>query len=267
MSSKRLRLALVAAVAAVLPLAACGSGDDQNTITIGTKFDQPGLGMKTPQGMSGFDVDVATYVAEQLGYSPDKIEWKEAPSPQRENLIETGQVDYIVATYSITPEREKKVSFAGPYFTTGQALLVRADDNSITGPESLNNNKVLCSVNNSTPAQNIKKKYPNVQLQEYDTYSACIEALRNKAVDALTTDAVILAGYAEQSPGQFKIPGQPFSVENYGIGLAKDDSELRGKINDAIQKMIDSGAWQQAFQKNLGKSGYAMPAPPQVQRS
>ncbi len=106
-----------------------------------------------------------------------------------------------------------------------------------------------------------------MQLQQYDTYSACIEALKNGAVDAVTTDEVILAGYAAQSPGAFKIVGQPFSEERYGIGLKKDDTELQTKINDAIEKMVSDGAWKEAFDKNLGPAGITAPAPPQVDRS
>lgn len=105
-----------------------------------------------------------------------------------QTLIQNGQVDYIVATYSITDARKKKVAFAGPYLDTGQSLLVRADNTDITGPESLANGKKLCSVSGSTPAQRIKDKYPGVQLQQYDTYSACVEALRNGAIDAVSTD-------------------------------------------------------------------------------
>jgi glutamate transport system substrate-binding protein len=265
------------ALAAALPFAAtaCGGGDSggggggggggDDTIVIGTKFDQPGLGMKNPDGtMSGFDVDVATYVAGELGYAPDKIEWKESPSAQRENLIENGQVTFIAATYSITDARKEKVAFAGPYLLTGQSLLVRSDSNDITGAASLANNKILCSVSGSTPAQKIKDEYPAVQLQQYDTYSACIEALKNGAVDAVTTDEVILAGYAAQSPGAFKVVGEPFSEERYGIGLKKDDAELRTKINDALKKMEDSGAWKEAFDKNLGPAGITAPAPPPI---
>ena len=212
-------------------MAAAAVGD---TIVIGTKFDQPGLGLKNPDGtMSGFDVDVAKYVAKQLGYNEDKIEWKESPSGQRETLIQNDQVKFIAATYSITDARKEKVDFAGPYLITGQSLLVKADNTDITGAESLQNNKKLCSVSGSTPAQRIKDKYPGVQLQQYDTYSACVEALKNGAIDAVTTDEVILAGYAAQSPGAFKIVGKPFSEERYGIGLKKGDTELRTKINDA----------------------------------
>lgn len=265
----------VLALAAALPFAAtaCGGSDssgggsgDSDTIVIGTKFDQPGLGMKNPDGtMSGFDVDVATYVAGELGYAPEKIEWKESPSAQRENLIENGQVTFIAATYSITDARKEKVAFAGPYLLTGQSLLVREDNTDITGAASLENNKILCSVSGSTPAQKIKDEYPGVQLQQYDTYSACIDALKNSAVDAVTTDEVILAGYAAQTPGAFKIVGEPFSEERYGIGLKKDDAELRTKINDALKKMEDSGAWKEAFDKNLGPAGITAPAPPPIE--
>ena len=132
-----LRVAGAVALAVALPFAATacgGGGDDSDSIVIGTKFDQPGLGMKNPDGtMSGFDVDVATYVAGELGYTPDQIEWKEAPSAQRETLIQNGQVKFIAATYSITDSRKEKVDFAGPYLVTGQSLLVRADNNDITG--------------------------------------------------------------------------------------------------------------------------------------
>ena len=264
--SVSLRLVGAALLAAALPLSmtACGGGGSGgDTIVVGTKFDQPGLGLKNPDGtMSGFDVDVARYVAQELGYSPDKIEWKEAPSAQRETLIANDQVRYIVATYSITDKRKDKISFAGPYLVTGQSLLVRSDEADITGPKSLENNKKLCSVSGSTPAQRIKDEYPGVQLQQYDTYSACVEALKNGAIDAVTTDEVILAGYAAQSPGAFKIVGEPFSEERYGIGLKKGDTELCTKISDALRKMEADGAWKAAFDKNLGPAGITAPPPP-----
>jgi glutamate transport system substrate-binding protein len=270
----RVTAAIAAAIALPLTLTACGGdsegGSDSgggDTIVIGTKFDQPGLGLKNPDGtMSGFDVDVATYVAGELGFAPDKIEWKESPSAQRETLIENGQVKFIAATYSITDARKEKVDFAGPYLITGQSLLVKADNTDITGAASLENNKKLCSVSGSTPAQKIKDEYPGVQLQEYDTYSACIEALKNGAIDAVTTDETILAGFASQTPGAFKIVGEPFSEEKYGIGLKKDDTELRTQINDAIEKMESSGAWKEAFDKNLGPAGITAPEPPPVDK-
>ncbi len=258
---RRLFVIALLGIAAMALLSGCGGSDKK--ITIGTKFDQPGLAVKKPDGsMAGFDVDVATYVAGKLGYRPEEIEWKESPSGQRETLIQNGQVDYIVATYSITDARKKKVAFAGPYLDTGQSLMVRADNSDITDVQALANGKRLCSVSGSTPAQRIKDKYPGVQLQQYDTYSACVEALRNGAIDAVSTDEVILAGFGAQSPGTFKIVGKPFSVEHYGIGLRRENLELRQKINDAIVEMQRDGSWKAAFDRNLGPAGIAAPPPP-----
>jgi len=266
----------VGALALALAATGCGGGDEgsaldhakEGKLTIGIKYDQPGLGLRTKDGtFTGFDVAVAEYVAGKLGVQPDGITFKEAPSAQRETLIENGQVDFIVATYSINDKRKEKVDFAGPYYVAGQSLLVRADSTDITGPESLNGNKKLCSVKGSTPAQNVKDKYAGeVQLQEFDTYSLCVEALRNGSVDALTTDDIILAGFAAQAPGQLKVVGDTFTTENYGIGLAKGDQEARDQINDAIEEMISSGAWETALKENVGAADFTPSTAPQVDR-
>ena len=262
------RLMRVWAVLPVLAalLMAC-TAHDPGKITVGVKFDQPGLSVKKPDGtLAGFDVEVARYVAAELGYAPERIAWIEAPSGQREMLLRNGQVDYVVATYSITDSRRQKVDFAGPYLLAGQSLLVRADNTDITGTASLQRHKKLCSVSGSTPAQRIKDRYPGVQLQRYDTYSACVEALRNGAIDAVTTDDVILAGYAAQSPGAFKLAGERFSQELYGIGVRKGDDRLRQRINDAIEEMERDGSWRAAFQNNFGAAGFAVPEPPPIER-
>jgi glutamate transport system substrate-binding protein len=263
---KARRIAAVAAVAAVaLGIAACGNGgsdggsggSSSSKWRVGIKFDQPGLGLKEGSKYTGLDVDVATYVSKELGHDAASIEWKQAPSAQRETLISTGQVDMVVATYSITDARKEKVSFAGPYFIAGQDLLVRSDETSITGPETLEGKK-LCSVTGSTSAQKVKDKYPGVQLQEFGTYSECVAALVSKGVDAVTTDNTILAGYASQPQyqGKLKVVGKPFSEERYGIGIKKGDTALCDKINTAIKKMVDSGDWQKAVDANLGPAGF-----------
>ena len=250
--------AAAAAVTLALGLAACGSDEDSgDKLKIGIKFDQPGLGLKEGNDYTGFDVDVARYVAEKMGTPEDQIEWVQAPSAQRETLLETGQVDMIVATYSITDSRKEKVGFAGPYFIAGQDLLVRADDDSITGPESLDG-KRLCSVTGSTSAQNVQEEVPGVNLQEFGTYSECVSALVSNAVDALTTDDTILAGYASQDQyqGQLKVVGAPFSEERYGIGIQKGDPEKCEQINEAIREMISDGSWDAAVEENLGAAGF-----------
>ncbi|MBK7625269.1 MAG: glutamate ABC transporter substrate-binding protein [Kineosporiaceae bacterium] len=261
----RRRLAALGATAALaVGLTACGgsdattsSGSGAGGLKIGIKIDQPGLGLKQGSDYKGMDIDVATYVAGKLGTTADKITWVPAPSAQRETLIETGQVDLVVATYSITDTRKQKVSFAGPYFIAGQDLLVRADDTSITGPEAMTGKK-LCSVKGSTSAQKVKDKYPGVNLQEFGTYSECVAALVSKGVDALTTDDTILAGYAAQAQytGKLKVVGKTFSEERYGIGLKKGDTALCQKVTDAVNAMIKDGAWQKAVDANLGPAGY-----------
>ncbi|AFU03944.1 glutamate ABC transporter substrate-binding protein [Nocardia brasiliensis] len=270
----RLGVGAIALTLTAMTATACGGGETKSAldnakggkITIGIKFDQPGLGLRDKDGSySGFDVEVAKYVADKLGVKPDGITWKEAPSGQRETLIENGQVDYIVGTYSITDARKQKIDFAGPYYVAGQSFLVRADNNDISSPESLKGKKV-CSVKGSTPAQNIEKNFKDTQLQTNDTYSLCLEGLRAGSWDAVTTDDIILAGYAAQSTGAFKVVGKPFTTENYGIGLKKGDKEFRDKVNDAIEAMFADGSWKKAFDATVGKSGYQAPEPPKVNR-
>jgi glutamate transport system substrate-binding protein len=240
------------------PSAGASSGGATGSITIGIKFDQPGLGLKDGSAYTGFDVEVAKYVAKELGYSEGQIVFKESPSAQRETLIEGGQVQLIFATYSITDARKQRISFGGPYFLAGQDLLVRAADTAITGPESLNGKK-LCSVTGSTSAKKIKDTLAaGVDLQELDTYSKCVTALAAGTLDAVTTDNVILAGYAaqDQYKGKLKVVGKPFSTERYGVGLKKGDTELCTKVNTAITKMVSSGAWKTAIDKTVGPSGF-----------
>ncbi|MFG2596032.1 glutamate ABC transporter substrate-binding protein [Streptomyces sp. NPDC048462] len=270
---------VTAASAAVLALAmaatACGSDkkDDESgsgggkKITIGIKIDQPGIGLKTPDGkFTGFDVDVATYVAKELGYDAKNIEFKETKSADRETSIDRGDVKFIAASYSINDERLKKVDFAGPYLLAHQDILVRADDSTIKSPKDLNNKK-LCSVAGSTSAQNVHDTLaPKAQLQEYGGYSECLTGLENKAVDALTTDDSILAGYASQdaNKGKFKLAGFKMTNENYGIGLKKGDADLKKKINDALTKMVSDGSWEKAVKANFGPANYKNEPAPKI---
>ncbi|MGW5662665.1 glutamate ABC transporter substrate-binding protein [Streptomyces sp. NPDC003758] len=273
MKLRKVTAATAVALALATAATACGSDKKSDggsssggkTIKVGIKFDQPGIGQKTPQGYSGFDVDVATYVAKQLGYNADQIEWKESKSADRETMLQRGDVDFIVASYSITPKRQAKVDFAGPYLLAHQDVLLRADDNSIKSPSDLNSKK-LCSVTGSTSAQNVKDKLaPKANLQQYQTYSQCLTGLQNGAVDALTTDDSILAGYASQAAfkGKFKLGGFKMTNENYGIGVKKG-SDLKAKINSALEKMVSDGSWETAVKKNFGPANYKNEPAPKI---
>jgi glutamate transport system substrate-binding protein len=262
MRKTRIALAAMGAVAA-LTLSACGGNGGSSggatqggsaggdTIRIGIKFDQPGLGFKSGSEYTGFDVDVAKYVANELGYSENQIEFVESPSANRENMLSNGQVDMIFATYSITDERKKTVDFAGPYFVAGQDLLVSAENTDIKGPNDLNG-KNLCSVTGSTSAQRIKDEHAeNVNLLERPGYAECVTAMQSGQIDAVTTDDIILAGLAAQPnfKGKFKVVGNPFSEERYGVGLPKGTDQC-ADINAAINKMVESGAWEEALTSN-----------------
>lgn len=266
---RKTRIASIAAMAAAtaLALTGCGGSDDGggssdgggggDSVKIGIKFDQPGLGFKDGNEYTGFDVDVAKYVANELGYKEDNIEWVSAPSANRETLLETEQVDMILATYSITDARKERVAFAGPYFVAGQDLLVREDDTSITGPDTLKGKK-LCSVTGSTSAKKVSDSYPGVSLVEQGGYADCLGLLETGGIDAVTTDDIILAGLAATpaNKGKFKVVGNTFTEELYGVGLTKGNSTC-ADINTAITKMIDSGEWQKSLDANTEGTGYS----------
>lgn len=266
---RRLTAAVLAALG-VVSLTACGGNEarsllgsiESGHVILGTKFDQPGLGVRTPdKNFEGVDTDVARYVIEHIakekGWDIPEMTWRETPSAQRETLINNGEVDMIAATYSISASRLRAVDFGGPYLVTHQALLVR-DNSEIKGLQDMGASTKLCSVTGSTPAQKIKDALPDVQLQEFDTYSACVEALSRGKVDAMTTDATILAGFAEQYKGQMRVvemkkdDGSYWTNENYGIGLAKNQPEAVELINEALNDMHDSGEYKRIMDKNLG---------------
>jgi len=267
MNRSPFRIAAVLAASALV-LSACGSedsdsggsddagasegGGSSDGVTIGIKYDQPGLGLKEGDSYSGMDVDVAKAVVEKLGMSESDITWQESPSAQRETLLETGQVDMIFATYSITDERKQQVQFAGPYFTAGQSLLV-ATDSDITGIDTLDG-KLLCSVTGSTSQDKVKEEVPGVQLQEYSTYSECVSQLANGTINAVTTDDAILAGFAaqEQNEGKLKVVGDTFSEERYGVGLPQDSDQCE-EINTIVKGLWEDGTMEQIIADNLGE--------------
>ncbi|WP_305782760.1 glutamate ABC transporter substrate-binding protein [Symbioplanes lichenis] len=267
--------AIAGAFALALSAAACGGdGDDSGSgsaqgivgkassdkkLVFGVKNDQPGLGLQTGTAYTGFDIEIAKIIAKGLGVPESGIEYKTTVSANREPFIQQGQVDVVVATYTINDERKKVVNFGGPYYIAGQDLLVPTAS-TITGPETLAGKKV-CSVTGSTPAKRIQTDYKDAKLQQFDSYSKCVQALADGTVDAVTTDDIILAGYAaqDQYAGKFKVVGKKFSDEPYGIGVKKDDTEGCNKINEILKTAATDGSYKAAWDATLGKSGTAAP--------
>jgi len=235
---------------------------ERGKVIIGVKEDQPGLGFLdvTTGERTGFDVDIARWIAASLGFDEDAIEFKPIASANREQSIVNGDIDYYVGTYSITDKRKEQIDFAGPYFVTGQGFLV-GKDSGIDDVKDVSdfNGKTVCSATGSTPIQNIKENYPEINTEEYDLYSACVEDLINGKVDAVTTDQAILIGYAALYPDDVKVVGGLFTEERYGVGLPKGDEVLKDHINTLF---TDGGdIWQAIFDKNLGSSGIEVEQP------
>ncbi|WP_250444529.1 glutamate ABC transporter substrate-binding protein [Actinotalea sp. C106] len=237
---------------------------DAGSITIGTKFDQPLFGLVGPNGVpEGFDVEIATMISEKLGIAAEDIEWVETISANRETFITSDQVDLVVATYTINDERKEEISFAGPYYEAGQSILTLADNEEIQGPDDLAGARV-CTVSGSTPEANLLETFPDAEVVPFGAYSECLEPLRNGQVDAVSTDNVILAGFAAESD-DLEVRGEPFTEEPYGIGLAKDDDEFRDWINDALEEMYEDGSWTEAWENTAG-TVLPTPEPPAVDR-
>ncbi len=222
---------------------------ESGKITIGTKFDQPLFGVKGPGGVEGFDAEIGRIIASKLGIEESGINWVETVSANREPFIQDGQVDIVVATYTINDKRKEVISFAGPYYMAGQSILVLADNTDINGPDDLKGKKV-CSVEGSTPAEKLAEIGAEPVLT--DAYSNCLEPLRGGQVVAVSTDNVILAGLAAQNEGEFKIAGTPFTDEPYGIGLKHDDDEFRNWINDVLEESYADGSYKAAWDKTAG---------------
>ncbi|WP_040339885.1 glutamate ABC transporter substrate-binding protein [Candidatus Blastococcus massiliensis] len=228
---------------------------ERGTITIGTKFDQPGFGLENLEGeIEGFDVEVAKIIAGALGIAPEDIEWEFTPSAVREEVIERGEVDMVVATYTINDARKERISFAGPYYQAGQQIMVASDDEDITGPDSLMDNPdaKICSVTGSTPSEQIRPYLASPdQLVLFEGYEQCADALSNGQVDAVTTDNVILLGFVSESDGEFKLVGEQFTEEPYGIGIPKGDVEFCEFIHETLRD--NEEAYLEAWESTAGQ--------------
>jgi glutamate transport system substrate-binding protein len=235
---------------------------DSGKITIGTKYDQPGIGFKgaTDDAPTGLDPEMGKILAASLGIKPDAIVWKETISDNREPFLQKGEVDLVLASYSITDERKKVVGQAGPYYVTGQQLLVKKGS-SVKSVADIKG-KEVCSVTGSTSLDNVEKK--GAKPRGFDTYSECRDQVADGSVEAMTTDGAILLGYAAEDPDNLEVVGEPFSEERYGVGYSKKYPEMCQWISDTLKKAEDDGTWAKAFEATLGKSGVDTPTPPKL---
>jgi glutamate transport system substrate-binding protein len=239
---------------------------DKGKILIGVKFDQPLFGFKNPTNnqVEGFDVEIGKLLAEKIygDDAADNVEFIETVSRVREESIEQGKVDLVIATYTINDARKQRVDFAGPYYTAGQDILVKKDDTSIKGVQDLNGKKV-CSVQGSTSLTNVQQQAPQADVSiTFERYSQCVEAMLDGRVQAVTTDNVILLGFVNDDPDTVKLVNNPFTQEPYGIGLKKGDTVFRNWINDQLEAFGEDGSYEEAWTETAGQTGQPTPPAP-----
>ncbi len=181
----------------------------------------------------------------------------------RETLIQNGTVDTVVATYTITPARAKKIAFAGPYYESGDAIMVKKDNSSITKAADLAG-KTVATESNSTAALSLKKFAPTAKALLFTEDAQCVAAVQQGRADAYVLDQGILISDASTNKA-VKVVGEPFTQEPYGIGLPHDDAMAKAFVNDWLKKIYADGSWAKLWKATIGTvvAGDA-PMPPTI---
>ena len=215
----------------------------------GVKYDVPPFGLNNPESgdVEGFDVDLAQYIADKLGV---ELKTREATSDNRIPLLVDGTIDLILSTMTITEERDLEIDFSEPYYVAhGDVLVPEGSD--IQSLDDLNGKRV-CTALGSTYADTIEKEAPQAELRLVDLYSECFDQIQTGAVDAVSTDNVILTGMKIQDPS-LQLLGLDYTTEPYGIGIPEGDTEMKQFVDDTLTEYVDSGAWQEAYDEWVGQ--------------
>ena len=216
--------------------------------------------------VSGFDTAIGQVLARYIiGGSNDAstlLDITQVTSDTRETVLGNGSVQAVIATYTITPERAKKIDFAGPYYSSGQAVLVRADESKITGVSDLAGVKVAVQSGSSSITA-LQKAAPQAEQTPFNDHNTCLSALETKQVDAYVVDESLLLS-AMQGSDAFKIVGEPFTQDPYGIGLPQG-SDAKAFVNAFLKEIYDDGTWEKIWQATIGViTGGEAPKPPAI---
>lgn len=219
----------------------------RKTLRIGIKTDSPPFGFMLGETPAGFDVDIAIALAQQLGVTP---RWTSVNSSNRLKKLQTGEIDMVIASTTITRGRESAVDFTIPYFEDGQGLLVPTGS-TITSYYDLDD-KTVGVVKGSTSAANMAQVAPNATIVSHTDYGALFDALKDGAVDAITSDTLILIGLHRHQADSYQLAGPRFSTEPYGIAVPENQSDLRDAINAGLQRLWENGEYQMIFDTWFG---------------
>ncbi|MCW6102051.1 transporter substrate-binding domain-containing protein [Lactiplantibacillus plantarum] len=249
----------------VVVLTACGSRQSlakqdvltndkaSKTITWGVKADTKLFGLMDVKDnqIKGFDADIATALTKRVLGKNATAKFVQVTSQTRIPLLKNGNIDAIIATMTITPEREKQVDFTNSYFDAGQSLLVKKGS-AIKSVKDLNKSgtKVL-GVTGANSVENIKKAAPKAKVLELSDYAQAMTALKSGQGVALTTDNGILYGMASQNPG-YEVVGGTFTKEPYGIAVNKGQEPLKKALNKALKEIEADGTYNRILKKWFG---------------
>lgn len=222
-----------------------------NTITWGVKGDVKLFGLIDVRDgqQKGFDVDMAKHITKHILGSRGHAKFVTVTSQSRVPLLKNGNVDAVIATMSITPEREKTIDFSHSYFDAGQSLLV-PKDSTIKNAHDLNH-KTVIGVVGSNSVDNIKKVSPKARVVELQDYAQAMNALKSHQGDALTTDNGILYGMAVENPG-FEVRGGTFTKEPYGVAVNKGQKSFTKAVDRAVTEMQRDGEYNRLIKKWFG---------------
>jgi glutamate transport system substrate-binding protein len=222
---------------------------ERGELVAGVKYDVPPFGLNNPESgeVEGFDVDLAQYIADKLGV---ELTTREATSDNRIPLLVDGRIDLILSTMTITEERDLEIDFSEPYYVANGDVLV-PEGSDVQSLEDLAGKRV-CTTLGSTYADTIEKEAPQAELRLVDLYSECFDQIQTGAVDAVSTDDVILTGMVIQDPS-LQILGLEYTTEPYGIGISDGDTEMKEFVDETLAEYIDSGAWQEAYDEWVGQ--------------
>ena len=206
---------------------------------------------ETDNGIRGFDAGLYQLLARYILGDESKFELTQVTSSTRESVLTSGQVDAVFATYSITPSRQEVISFAGPYYTSQQAVLVRAGNTEITGIDSLAD-KIVATQSGSTGPSILAEYAPDAIVQEFEDDIQARTAVEQGRADAYVTDYTLILNSIVKNPGVYAIAGDVFGpVDPYGIGLPKDSDGV-AFVNAFLQTIIEDGTWARLWQISLG---------------